>query len=149
MRITDLDKISYVKLGYGGLVLSSRQFSMLTQQPQKMTHASKVVNSDSKIIITVCWSKSVTHSVDQWFSTFFRSRNTKHEKKFYGTLIPEFFFEKDLGKELYFTNCKQNFLIFLKRVVKVRSKKKWRYTWKELTAHRLRNTAVDNKIFSV
>ena len=29
--------------------------------------------------------------VEQWFSTFFSSRHTKHEKKFGGTLIPEIF----------------------------------------------------------
>ena len=43
-------------------------------------------------------------------------------KKFGGTLIPNFF-EKTKKKEPNFTNCKQNLLTFLKRVVKVRTKK--------------------------
>ena len=42
-------KLNLVKLGYGGSVLGSSQFLL----PQKMTLASKVVKSDSKIIISL------------------------------------------------------------------------------------------------
>ena len=38
---------------YGGPVLGSSQFLLLSQLPQKMTLASNVVNIDSKIIISV------------------------------------------------------------------------------------------------
>jgi len=41
------------KLGYGGLVLGSRQFLLLPQLPQKTPIASKVVKSNSKIIISL------------------------------------------------------------------------------------------------
>jgi len=46
----------------------------------------------------------------------------------------------------YFTNCYQNLLIFHRRVVKVRIKKVWRHTWKDLAAYRLRNTALNWQI---
>jgi hypothetical protein len=39
------------KFAYGGSVLSLSQFSLLSQLPQKMKLASKVVKSDWKIII--------------------------------------------------------------------------------------------------
>ena len=46
--------LNLVKLGYGGLVLGSSQFLLLPKLPQKMMIASKVVKSDSKIIILLC-----------------------------------------------------------------------------------------------
>ena len=51
MHITDLDKLILVKIGNGGLVLSSSQFLLLPQLPQKIMLASIVVKSDSKIEI--------------------------------------------------------------------------------------------------
>ena len=63
--VRDLDKINFVKLGNGGSVLGLGQFLLLLQLPQQMTLASKVVKSESIIIILLCWSKSVTHSVQQ------------------------------------------------------------------------------------
>ena len=69
IRITDLYKLNLVKLGYGGLALGLSQYSILPQLPQKMTLASKVVKSDSKIIILPRWVKSVTHSVEFTYIT--------------------------------------------------------------------------------
>jgi hypothetical protein len=43
--------LEQAKLTYGDSILSSRQFSILSQLPQKMKLASKVVKIDSKIII--------------------------------------------------------------------------------------------------
>ena len=51
--ITDLDKLKLVKLGYGSLDLGSGQFLLLPQPAQKMMLDSKVVKSDSKIIISL------------------------------------------------------------------------------------------------
>ena len=39
MHITDLDKLKLVKIGNGGLVLSSSQFILLPQLPQKKNDA--------------------------------------------------------------------------------------------------------------
>ena len=47
------------------MVLSSNWFSLLPQLPQKMMLDSKLVKSNSKIIILLRESKSVTHLVDQ------------------------------------------------------------------------------------
>ena len=63
MRITNLEKLSLFKLGSGGLVLGLSQFLLLPLLPQKMNLSSKVVKSDSKIIISLHKSKSVTHYV--------------------------------------------------------------------------------------
>ena len=49
--ITDLDKLNLVILVYGGLILGSSRFFLLPQLPQKIQLATKVVKSDSKIII--------------------------------------------------------------------------------------------------
>ena len=57
--VMDLDKLSLVKLCYGGLVFGSSQFLLLS----KILLASKVVKKDLKIIILLRYSKSVTHSV--------------------------------------------------------------------------------------
>ena len=46
-----------------GLVLGLSQFSIPPQLPRKINFASKVVKSGSKTIISICQSKSVTHSV--------------------------------------------------------------------------------------
>ncbi len=48
---TDLDKLNLVNLGNGGLVLGLK---LLPQLPHKMKLASKVVDSDSKIVIPLC-----------------------------------------------------------------------------------------------
>ena len=50
-------RFGQAKFAYGGPILP------LPQLPQKITLASKVVNIDSKIIISSCKPKSVTHSV--------------------------------------------------------------------------------------
>ena len=47
------------KISYGGLVFGSTQSLLLPQLPQKMMLASKVVKSDSKIIISLLQSKSM------------------------------------------------------------------------------------------
>ena len=60
---TNFDKLNLAKLPYGGSVLGSRHFWLLPQLPQKMTHATKVVKSDSKIINLLRKFKSLTHSV--------------------------------------------------------------------------------------
>ena len=57
-------RFGQAKFGNGGSILSSSQFSQMPQQPQKMTLALKVVQIDSKIIISVHKSKSVTQSVE-------------------------------------------------------------------------------------
>ncbi len=41
------------KFAYGGSILSSSQFLLLPQLPQKMELASKVVKVDSKIIVSL------------------------------------------------------------------------------------------------
>jgi len=46
------------------LVLGPSQFSILSQLPQKMILPSKVVKGGLKIIISLCQSKSMTHSVE-------------------------------------------------------------------------------------
>jgi len=45
------------------MVLGSSLFSILSHLPQKTTLNLKVVKFDMKIIISICWSKSATHSV--------------------------------------------------------------------------------------
>ena len=50
-----------VQLGFGGQVLSSCQFSLLSQLPQNMRVTSKVVKIYSKIIISPYQPKSMTH----------------------------------------------------------------------------------------
>ena len=59
----DLDKRNLVKLGYDGSVLGLKQYMLLALLPQKMMLPSKVVKNDSKMIILLHWSKSLTHSV--------------------------------------------------------------------------------------
>ena len=63
VRTRDLDKLNLVKLAYGGKVLGSSQFLLLPQLPQKATLRSKLVKNDSKLIISIYGSKSLTHSV--------------------------------------------------------------------------------------
>ena len=55
--VTDLDKLNLVKF-----VLGTSQLSLLLQLPKKVNLASKIVKSDSKIIILLRSSKPVTHS---------------------------------------------------------------------------------------
>ncbi len=63
--------------------------------------------------------------------------------------------ETDLEKQFYITNCSQNLFFFHKTVVKVRTKKVWRHTWKDLTshqcaeAHRLRNTGLEKLFYRI
>jgi len=47
----------------GGSILGLSQFPILSQLPPKILLDSKGVQIDPKIIITTCYSKSVTHSV--------------------------------------------------------------------------------------
>ena len=53
VSIKDLDKLNFVKICNGGLVIGSSQFTPLPLLHQKMTFDSKVVESDSNIIILV------------------------------------------------------------------------------------------------
>jgi hypothetical protein len=62
-RFTDLDKLYLVKFSRNrDFVLGSSQFFVLAQPSQKIC-TSKVVKSDSKIIISICSSKYFPHSV--------------------------------------------------------------------------------------
>ena len=54
--VTDMDKLFLIKSVWGGLVFDSSQFSLLYQLPQKNYAHSKLVKSDSKVIISLCWS---------------------------------------------------------------------------------------------
>ena len=56
-------RFGQAKFPDGGSVFGSSQFSILSQLPSKMLLDSKVVKINPKIIILLCWSKSVTHSV--------------------------------------------------------------------------------------
>jgi len=48
----DTERFTYLdKLGYVALVLGSTQFSLLSQLPQRIMLASKVVKIDSKMIV--------------------------------------------------------------------------------------------------
>ncbi len=58
-----MDKLNLVKFSYGGEVFCSSQLLSLPQQSQKMTLSLKVVKSNSKIIISLPLSNSMTHSV--------------------------------------------------------------------------------------
>jgi len=51
------------KFADGGSILDWRQFTLLPQLPLEKTLDSKVVKTDSKIIISLSQSKSVTHYV--------------------------------------------------------------------------------------
>ncbi len=51
------------------LILSSSQFLLMPQQPLKLTLAIKLVNIDSKIIISLPWSKSVNQIVSTTATT--------------------------------------------------------------------------------
>ena len=54
-----------------GLVLGLSQFPLLPQLPQKTMLTSKVVKTDSIIIIT-SWSKFVTHAVQIMINTLYK-----------------------------------------------------------------------------
>ena len=70
-------------------------------------------------------------------SQSFSNRGTLNMRKNLAQHLFQNFYEKrPLEKEFYFTNCKQNLLIFAKRVVKVMTKK-----W-------LRNTDSNNQHYS-
>ena len=51
------------KIRNGGKALGSSPFLLLPQVPPKTMLASKVVKIDSKKVISLCYAKSVTHSV--------------------------------------------------------------------------------------
>jgi hypothetical protein len=57
-------EFSKAKSANGGLILSSSQFLILPQLPQKIKLASKVVKVDSKIIISLPKIKSQKLTVD-------------------------------------------------------------------------------------
>ncbi len=61
--VQSVSRIWVAKFAYGGLALGQSQFSLLPQMPQKIMLNLKMVKFDSKIIISLCKSKSVTHSV--------------------------------------------------------------------------------------
>ena len=80
--VMDLDKLNLDKLGYGGSVLVLSQFLQLPQVPQEMMLASKVVKSDSKIIVlrhtrdTLCWSTFVCYANELLEPIFWETRTT-------------------------------------------------------------------------
>ncbi len=51
------------KFAYSGLILGSSKFTLLLQLPLKLKLNLKVLNVDSKIIMSLILSKSLTHSV--------------------------------------------------------------------------------------
>jgi hypothetical protein len=55
---------SYAKFAYGGSILSSSQFLILPQLPQKMKLTLKVVKIDPKIIVSLPTFKSLKLTVD-------------------------------------------------------------------------------------
>ena len=57
-------RFGQAKFAYGGLVLGSSQFSVLPQLPHKMMLASKVVKTDSKIIIALRLSMAYRRNKD-------------------------------------------------------------------------------------
>ena len=57
--------------------------------------------------------------VEQWFSTFFNSRHTKHKNNFGGTIIPNHFWKRPRKRALIF-KLRTKSPYFNKRVVKVR-----------------------------
>ena len=69
-------RFGQTQIADSGLVLGSSQCSFLSQLPQKMTLASKVVKIDSKIIISLSYSKSVTQSVWEKYSLIILSSFT-------------------------------------------------------------------------
>ena len=77
MLIKNLDKLNLLKLANGGLVLGSSQFLLLPQLPLKMILASKVVKSDSKIIILVHKSKYVTQRCKLFENTLQCGKHTR------------------------------------------------------------------------
>ena len=67
----DLDKLTLAQLCYGGLVLGLRHILEIPKLPQKRMLTAKVVKSDSKIIISPPWSKSVRDTLCSRFSIYF------------------------------------------------------------------------------
>ena len=61
--VKDLDKLILVKFVDVGLVLGSSKFLLLPQLPKKRCLLQKWSKRDSKIIISLRVSKSVTHSI--------------------------------------------------------------------------------------
>ena len=61
--MTDLDKLYLVKPLNNGLVLSSTQIVATISAALKMMLVSRVIKSDSKIIISFCWPEFVIHFV--------------------------------------------------------------------------------------
>ncbi len=52
------------KIAYGGSILSSSQFLLLSSGPLKLTLTIKVVKIDSKTVILLPWSKSMKQSLE-------------------------------------------------------------------------------------
>ena len=76
VRIKDWDKLNLIKISNDSKVLGSSQFSLLPQLPHITTLALKVVKNDSKIVILILKSKSVTHSEDTFIEvhmSFFKT----------------------------------------------------------------------------
>ncbi len=69
-RFTDLDKLS-LKSSFCGT-----SFLLPSQLPQKITLSSKVIKRDSKIIIWLCYLKSVTHSLS--LKSVFQNGMSRH-----------------------------------------------------------------------
>jgi hypothetical protein len=57
-------RLGQAEFADGGLIKGLSQFTQLTLLPLKMMLNLKKVKIDSKIIILLCYSKSMTHSVD-------------------------------------------------------------------------------------
>ena len=80
-------------------------------------------------------------TLEQWFSTFSNSLHIKHDNNS-AAHLHLVFFEKDLEKSfIYKLQAKSPFSP--KSSSKTKDKTNWLHTWKELMAHRLRNTALD------
>ena len=75
-RYRAFHKFGQAKFPNGGLVLGSSQFSILPQLSPKILLDSKVVKINPKIIISLHWSKSVTHSVE-WSSNEEKNENRR------------------------------------------------------------------------
>jgi len=68
-----IGKLHLVKFVFSVIFLgSSWNLTLLSEVPQKVTLDSKVVKIDSKIIISIRWPKSVTHSVECYRQCYIR-----------------------------------------------------------------------------
>jgi hypothetical protein len=74
----------------------------------------------------------------------FLANGTLNIRKNLAAHLYENFSMQDLEKNSYILLVAAKSSFFHKTVVKVRTKKVWRHTWQDLTAHRLRNAALEN-----